>query len=264
MSQYTDIIEPLLPIPGNFDALFAFSVHKCGSTLMHKMISEVCQAEDIPSISIPDIMFHEGTMEEWQTDEELVNVLSAGRVYYGFRNLPEFMINNFALLNGKKSVLLVRDPRDALVSQFFSLGGRYVSHKLPKKNKEAFLLRLKASAHLDIDNYVLQAVGGIIKKLTDYRESLDFNNVLLRKYEDIFFEKEQFLSDIFLHFNLNVSREIVKIVAKNNDIRPEKEQRGQHIRKGFPGDHVEKLSEKTIDQLNIRLRDICEWYGYNL
>jgi Sulfotransferase domain len=265
MIDYQKIFETKLVPAGRFLECYAFSIHKAGSTLMHAMIGEVCKLANVPGISIPDILFKEGIFEkDWTDDERILDLITPGRIYYGFRHLPKAFLNESLHLRDKKSVLLVRDPRDALVSQYFSYGGKNVSHKLPDKNKEAFLEKAQATAHMGIDQYVLSAAAGYRNKLNAYKDNLNFDNVLLFKYEDIYFDKRKFLGDIFSHFGIAVESKLLDDIAAKHDVRPEVEDAAKHIRKGTPGDYVNKLSSETIEKLNKIFADICAWYGYDL
>ena len=134
---------------------------------------------------------------------------------------------------------------------------------MPKKNESAFVERLKQTAHLEIDEYVLQAANNYLAKLNFYRNNLNFDLALTERYEDIFYDKEGFLRRIFEHFGLQVEDEVFERVARDNDIRPEKEDVSQHIRKGAPGDHREKLRPETIQSLNQTFSDIFDWLGYD-
>lgn len=263
MTDYKAIVMSKLPKIGDFNDVYAFSIHKAGSSLMHKMIADVSNYSKIPSVSIPDLLFKEGISDEWQSDISMSLFFERGRIYYGFRNLPKFMTGeNFSLTN-KKAVLLVRDPRDALVSQYYSLSGKYISHQLPQKNSEVFIERLQKTASLSIDDYVLQAAPNHLNKLKEYRLGLNFNNVLLKNYENIYYDKINFLSEIFSHFELDVDKEIILRVALQNDIRPDSEDITKHIRKGTPGDYKEKLCSTTICKLNELFKDEVKWFGYS-
>ncbi len=263
--DYLAIFKKDLATSGAFQECFAFSIHKAGSTLMHKMIAQVCKAVQIPAISIPDMLFKEGVVaSEWENDPELCKLIEKGRIYFGFRFLPEFLLSPQLRLREKKSVLLVRDPRDALVSEYYSFGGKHLSHRLPDKNKEAFLERVKVNEDFDIDEYVLRKAANHLKKLTMYQTKLNFNRVLLRRYEEIYFDKRTFLSDIFCHFGLSIPTEVIKRVANENDIRPVEEDISKHIRKGTPGDHRDKLQKNTIAKLNDLFGDSCSFFGYDL
>lgn len=264
MTDYKAAISPRLGPRGAFSACFALSVHKAGSTLMHNMISAVCHKRGIPYANIPHLLFNEGLRDdEWNADTGLLPLFVDGRVYVGFRSLPP-LFGPSTILQDRKSVLLVRDPRDALVSQYFSFGGRYISHALPAKNAKRFVSRLRTSAHLDIDTYVLGQAANYLDKLLAYQRALDFDNVLLRRYEDVYFDKQTFLAEVFRHFQIEVPPGLVREVAAASDVRPANERRGQHIRKGMPGDHLEKLQPGTIEQLTRLFAPACREFGYAL
>lgn len=265
MTNYSKLFREELRSQGAFPECYAFSVHKAGSTLMNKMIEQVCHRADIPAINLPAKLFQQGIPGgDWEKDEGIIPLIGPGRIYYGFRFLPEVLLNATLQVRHRKSVLLIRDPRDALVSQYFSFGGKHFSHALPGKNQRAFLAGTKGPDHLDIDEYVLSSAPAYHRKLTKYRESLDFNNVLLFRYEEIFFDKRKFLSDLFGYFGIAVPGGLLEEIAGKNDVRPEAEDITRHIRKGRPGDHAEKLQPETIARLNDEFRETCAWYGYDL
>src|SRR5690606_1703897 len=114
-TSFLAALERQMPVPGDFPACFAFSIHKAGSSLMHSMIAAACKQAHIPAISIPDILFLEGLLEkDWERDQGITHALTDGRVYIGFRAMPSLLKGAESPLHGRKSVLLVRDPRDAL------------------------------------------------------------------------------------------------------------------------------------------------------
>jgi hypothetical protein len=260
--------EPVLaamPQEGDFDPCFAFSVHKCGSTMMNVMIKRVCKLADIPAISVPDLMFSHGVLEtQWCIDECMVPAFRHRLLYFGFRHLPPILMTPELGVRQRRFVLLVRDPRDALVSEYFSFGRKQSSHAVPKKNPEAFLASQTRVPERTIDEYAIAAASNLRKKLQAYRDNLDFDLGLIRRYEDVFFDKETFLREIFEHFGIAVPDQIIRDVAKANDIRPEKEDETKHIRKGTPGDHREKLDPETIGRLNDIFREVGSFYGYQL
>ncbi len=265
MTDYKKIFAQEMDISGTFQECYAFSIHKAGSSLMHKMIIDVCNLSNIPAISIPDILFLEGISEIiWENDENIINLITPGRIYCGFRQFPNLLLNESLNLKDKKSVLLVRDPRDALVSEFFSFGGKNISHTMPEKTKESFIKEVQTNAYMDINQYVLNSAKYYQDKLNAYKNKLNFDNVLIFKYEDIYFDKRKFLSDIFNHFSIAIESNILDHVANENDIRPEVEDITKHIRKGTPGDYKQKLKPSTIDKLNEMFTDIAAWYGYDL
>lgn len=263
--DYDAIFSALPESQPGFDKCFAFSVHKSGSTMMNKMIRDVCNRCDVPNISIPNFFFSEGISPSvWKGDEKLVPVFTKDILYYGFRFLPPVLQEPSVKLRNCRFVLLVRDPRDALVSQYFSYGKTSGSHALPKKNTEAFIAAREALPERSIDEYVIDLSRQLRRKLEEYRDSLNFDLGLARRYEDVFFDKETFLGEVFEHFGVDVPKEVITEVAEKHDIRPEKEDETRHIRKGTPGDHREKLLPETITQLNDIFRDVGGFYGYKM
>lgn len=250
---------------GAFPDCYAFSLHKAGSTLMNTMIEQVCREASIPALNIPSKLFSMGiTGNDWENDRRILPLIGHGRIYYGFRFLPNILLSKSLSMREKKSVLLVRDPRDALTSQYYSFGAKYFSHKLPKTNQAAFLEGAKGDVDWNIDAYVTTYAAAYKQKLQSYKDNLDFENMLLFRYEEIFFDKRKFIGDIFSHFGISVAPAILDVVAEKNDVRPEKEDTTKHIRKGIPGDHATKLKKETINILNDTFRDIAAPFGYDL
>ncbi|PRY20243.1 sulfotransferase domain-containing protein [Aliiruegeria haliotis] len=262
---YEEVFDALPSEDASFEPCFAFSIHKCGSTMMHSMIGEVCKEASIPAISVPDILFNAGYLGgAWQSDEELLPAFQRRILYYGFRNLPRLLSSPEVGLKKCRFVLLVRDPRDALVSQYFSWGSKKGSHRVPEKNAQKFIQNMARNENLELDEYVLQSAGQLKAKFEGYRTGLDFDQGLLRRYEDVYFDKKTFLGEVFDHLGLDVDQEIINRVAEKADIRPEKEDPTKHIRKGTPGDHREKLQPETIGKLNDLFRETGAFFGYDL
>lgn len=263
--DYQDILSKLPDRDGDFSPCFAFSLHKCGSSMMHAMIGAVCNKAGIPAVSIPDLLFSYGIADaQWSNDASLAPAFDRNLLYFGFRYLPPVLMSPGLQTRARRFALLVRDPRDALVSQYFSFGRKAGSHARPAHNPEALEKRLAAIEDKPIDTYVLEMAPALARKLEAYRDSLDFSLGLLRRYEDVYFDKETFLAEIFGHFGIAVPRDIIAEVARANDVRPEKEDDSKHIRKGTPGDHAEKLRPETIARLNDTFREVGAFYGYAL
>jgi hypothetical protein len=152
-------------------------------------------------------------------------------------------------LSQRRSVLLLRDPRDALVSEFFSYGGQ-LSHVLPKENAEKLLQKVSQNRDDDIDTYCLRVARGYSAKIGAYRKALGGPSHREFRYEEVFFDKRSFLAEIFAHLGIAVDPGIIASVAAKHDIRPAVEDRSKHIRKGYPGDFREKLQPSTVERLN--------------
>ncbi|MGK7294232.1 MAG: sulfotransferase domain-containing protein [Candidatus Wenzhouxiangella sp. M2_3B_020] len=242
---------------------FAFSLHKCGSSMLNEMLKDVCEVEKIAHVNIPGTMFQNGITErEWQFSTELLHCIRPGYLHHSFRGLPPVFQGNIDF-SAARSVILVRDPRDVMVSAYFSFmpGG---SHVLPKKNTEIFAAVRDKSAGLTIDEYARKFIHHHCRKLELYRRVLPDSTTKILKYEDVYFEKGRYLREIFEFLEIPASQDSIDRAAKRRDIRPVKEDPAKHIRKGTPGDHREKLSLETIDYINNVMGPVSAHFGYDL
>lgn len=249
--------------PSDNQIRFAFSLHKCGSSLLNEMVKDVCRLESIANVNIPDPMFQNGILDnEWQLASELPNFIKPGYLYHSFRAMPPIFRGAIDFSNCK-SILLLRDPRDAMVSQYFSFkpGG---SHAVPEKNVEKYAEGIAQDMGITIDEYAKKYIHQHKNRLEFYSDTLDMEKTRVYKYEDIYFDKFSFLKSIFDYWGYKVSEQTIENVVKKRDIRPDKEDPTQHIRKGTPGDHIEKLERSTIEYINDVMRPISSRFGYDL
>ena len=112
------------PLTGMRSA-FIFAYIKSGSTLLNNMITCYCQALGIPTFSLFNSAFDSGVPTHEIMKDANICFNKEGIIYTGFRHYPSFELD----LKGIKCVLLVRDPRDMLVSLYYSI---VKSHVIPK------------------------------------------------------------------------------------------------------------------------------------
>jgi hypothetical protein len=120
-------------IPGSCDrpSFFIFSLPKAGSTLLMQMITDVCLLQNIPIVDLATEIFNRGIQPGMLKDD--INAIwnEKGYAYLGFRSFFPAINFDFART---KNILLVRDPRDMVVSLYFSL--KY-SHVEPSEDAGA-------------------------------------------------------------------------------------------------------------------------------
>lgn len=157
-------------------------------------------------------------------------------------------------------VLLLRDPRDVLVSEYYSIRNTHVMYDLD------FIRKRKLAHRLSIDEYVKQDANLFLKHYEEYiKELLDKPYVLFCKYEDMIVDFDAFLTKVSQHCKLSISEDQKKELLKLGSVKlPEKENQKQHIRKGKPGDHKEKLKPETIHWLNEKFKTVLERLNYQL
>jgi hypothetical protein len=248
-------VEP----PSSFPSFFVFALHKSGSVMQDKILEEICSHLKIPLISIAKTAFNQG-VDENDFDESICELFTKiGYGFYGFRFMPNYL-DNFDLGDFKK-ILLIRDPRDILVSFYFAMKQ---SHHIPEGESGEYIIGERAKLKTaNINEYVLEQAPIFKERFLRYEKIQDENFKLFR-YEDIVFCKQQWISDILQFLSLEIDRRILEEIANKHDVFPEKEDPSSHIRKVIPGDYQEKLNASTINQLNKIFKDILIKYNYIL
>ena len=159
----------------------------------------------------------------------------------------------------KREVFLFRDPRDALVSQYFSDA---YSHQLPDAGptlgdgRAAFEAKRAAALQTPIDDYVIAHARPMRRTLTEYAGLLDDPDCLCLRYEDVVFQKRRMVRHVLAHFGWTASPGQIDLLMAQIDTLPEAEDPTRFLRKAVPGDHRVKLRPDTIAALDKVLRPV--------
>lgn len=195
-----------------------------------------------------------------------VKIRRFGYIYGPVRILdelhPTYEITNRILrkanLRGRKIIFLVRDPRDILVSMYYSFGFSH-SFSPNREIKEYQVKRRQKIRQMTIDEYALQAAHELKEKFDIIYSLMQYApDKILLKYEDMIENFAYFYSQLYGFVQLNEG--VKEMMLKQT--RPRKvEQQLQHKRKGKPGNYKEKFQLTTINKINKilakPLRDFC-------
>jgi hypothetical protein len=241
----------------------SLGVRKSGSTMLHRVMNFLANRNHINVVDVPSTFFRNGfTAQHWQS-LDLTPLVQPGNCYLGFRSFPETLANTDAYRDARK-IFMFRDPRDALVSEYFSDA---YSHAIPKKDAageghELFLKKREEAQNADIDQWVLEKVGGIRKTLTAYAPALGDPNCLVLRYEDYVFQKRRMVAKILDHFGWSIEVSRLNKLLGEIDVVPDTEDKSRFVRKVVPGDHIAKLKPETVRRLNKRLDEVMSLYDY--
>ncbi|HZB90338.1 MAG TPA: sulfotransferase domain-containing protein [Stellaceae bacterium] len=245
-------------------AFFILGIRKSGSSMLNRVGQLLSRFNSYNFVDVAGRLFTNNIkVGQWIRDPSFSEIIYPGNVYGGFRNCPLGIEGNDIFRRAKK-VLLVRDPRDALVSEYFS---NAYSHSLPQTGETGgargdLLQQRQAALATPIDDYVLGRAKMMRRTVAEYLPLSQEPNTLLLKYEDVIFAKDAMVQDIVGHFGWVCRPKQLEAILGWVDVKPQQENPKQFIRKVTPGDHQEKLRQETIDRLNDELADVLETFGY--
>jgi hypothetical protein len=247
-------------------AYFVLSVRKCGSSLLNMLCADLARINNRRFIDVGGNFFFANVHAEvWSRDPAICDLLSGGSVYGGFRDMP-FALADHPVFRAGPKILLVRDPRDALVSEYFSFA---YSHPIPSRTDlDAAMTDMmedkrREALNTEIDAFVVKRARSMRQTFLDYTEVARLARTIVIKYEDYIFRKPELVRLIARHFGFMVGDSQIDEMMKWADQRPAIEQPTAFVRRVTPGDHCLKLRHATIEALDELLKPAMEAFGYS-
>ena len=188
--------------------------------------------------------------------------LENGYCYGGFRYFPKRF--EIPIIDTRKSILLVRDPRDLLVSHYFATRDSHPDPG-PRFGKKKTLPKRDVARSKGLDEYVLELANFYTNYIGRYRAAMEQHPGALNvfRYEDIIRNKREWLRSICEIFEWDVSPAQLDRIADKHDVLPAVEKVRRHIRQAAPGDHARKLKPETIERLTHHFREELALFGYD-
>jgi len=235
------------PVPDSRSS-FLFGIVKGGSTLLHRMAADILREAGRKPIDLPGYLFEIGhRMDDIALDEDgLLEI--PGATYIGFRFFPPILYGSRNFERSNK-LLLVRDPRDVLVSLYYS---HAYSHNVPNtaEARKVWDERRNAALSVDIDSFALDSAHNVLSRILRTAHLVGYPRMTLLRYEDTIFDKGRLIDAICATAGITLSGEARKRVIERHDIIPKQEDKYAHIRNVAPGDHARKLKPETIRELD--------------
>jgi hypothetical protein len=252
---------PPTPHP-SFNSCYVFAFPKSGSVPLNDITNALMTESGIPVVDMPAFCHMNGIA--------LGNVIfdidqifrPKGYCYSGFRGVPPNMRGVLNQLSGNK-VLMVRDPRDMLVSFYYSI--KY-SHVFPEIGTAQFFYLLneaRGSAAESIDRFCISNSYIYSSVFRDYLELLDNSAVKVLRYEDVVFDKLSLARTIRDWFSLDINSTRLNELVEPFNVFPVEERPHEHIRQIHPGDHRRKLQPATIEILDAALEKFIRRFDYS-
>jgi len=246
-------------------SIMFFTAQKCASVYVGNILKRIVSEAGITPIDFASYFwdFGDPSAALYQAEKILHKGYKAQGYFYGpFRKwVPSLK----GLINDYKVMLMLRDPRDVLVSYYYSIA---YSHKVPYHNRRAsqrLLADRKKALNMTIDGFVLETSGIFEEVYQKYcEELLGKRNVLFAKYENMVYDFKEWLARILEFLDIQAKQETVDTMVNAAALSAKEENMTAHKRIITPGDHKVKLKSDTIANLNLKYKDILEQLGYTI
>ena len=174
--------------------------------------------------------------------------------------------NKLQKVKNYKAFYIARDPRDLIISNYFSL-------KYSHDPYHPYILRMRKKLNsMSQDNGITEIINSLT---TGTKETLEgwftqnSKNIKLILFEDIFGEKQfDVFSDLLQHCEINLSTNDIKTLLEKYSFknisgrRQGNEDINHHYRKGIPGDWKIYFTDQQKDQFKRLSGDLLIICGY--
>ena len=233
-----------------------FTAHKCASVLAERVLRRIAGSSSYKLLDF-DNYFQDckprlkGIFENPRFFQR--SFPQTGAILGPFR-----AINQSIHFDHAKRIINLRDPRDVLVSDYYS---KAYSHELNLH----ILEQRKAALEQDIDAFVLSNLPRVRKVYDDYADiySKKKNDILLLSYEEMVNDFASWVERLQNWCGLPQIIKNIEDVSRTENFRG-RNVKTAHKRRVTPGEHSSALRTETIDVINRELRDTLLGLNYTI
>ncbi len=235
----------------NTRGIIVHSLHKSASMFLYQLFKDLSERNRLSFFSVNNSPANRENIDS--------------NIKKSFCICPERKFNfeehNYPHISEIIHIVQIRDPRDILVSEYYSNAWIHPDTAWSERRKE---LR-KVIQTMSIDDYVLEGAEklgtfGNFPLITRYQPILDLSlphnhKLIIVRYEDMMRDFKHWLIKVMQPFEFQDILATEYYEKYKYEFQP-KEESFHHKRKMTPGDYKEKLKTETIEKLNIIFDDI--------
>jgi hypothetical protein len=242
-------------------SVYFYTLHKCASSLFSSYV-----LQNVRGLRLVDYskQLSRGTLARELTFEERGFVYGPLRLSTGpsltYTKLIE-PVSQTDFVRDKCCVFLIRDPRDILVSAYYSFGYSHQFSTVKEIREQQQQIREFVRSRT-IDQYVLESAPAAVS----YFQTVDrliggCERSILLTYEDMINDWKRFSSGLIQYLDLD--RRTLREVYRRSRPRA-REDPSAHRRSGKTDAYKEKLLPSTIDKLDALFAPIFSRFGYRV
>jgi hypothetical protein len=241
-----------------------FTVHKCASTFVNRLLWALTDASDYELRDLESAVWLLGDQVDTSGNYQPIFEQHYDRLFRlrGEIYAPQRKPLDFPGRERFKHIFFLRDPRDVLVSAYYSFA---FSHAAPvnRKAHEAFLRHRDEMLAQGIDEYALRASHGwVLDVYEGYRRMHNSaSESLFLSYEEFTGDTGAFIDRIADFLGVGVPQEKkVQLVKAASPIQSATRIHS-HKRSGKSGQYLTELRPETIEALNEIFADVLSYWG---
>lgn len=253
--------------------IIVFTLHKSASMFLHQQCEFLSKKSGLDYHS-PNLPGTDITAQRLLTDPSIWQSRNSCFAPIRFY-VPVPDINQYNI------ILHLRDPRDVLVSMFYSYcyihngeiqGNTGYRKEVADRGIDAFVLDKASENSSDYrgdygtGGHVESLIGNLPKRYIDYIDHLlCLPNVTLLKYEEMVTDYRSWLEKFIASFPVEDKAQVIaELVTLSPRFFPKLDDDAMnHVRHVTPGDHRNKLKPETIQQLNVIFSSTLDALGYS-
>ncbi len=239
-----------------------YTTHKCASTFVARMFDVILKNSEYEFVDYGGAIFGAGDKLNIESPYERFLEKAYTELYplHGKIYGPQRRYLDFPGRNNFKHIFFLRDPRDVLVSCYFSLGFTHVE-PLNSIDRSKFLKKRENVKYKEIDNYVLEEAETWIYPLYKQYKYLQetATTAIYLKYDFFVKNTPEFIIKISDFLGLQPSQEDIDLLTQEASPVQNVEVM-KHKRSGKTGQYLEKLHPSTVEKLNQILSEVLsDW-----
>ncbi len=227
------------------------ALHKSGSMFLFKFFRDIAGRQQTAFYSVNN---------EPPNHQEIQSGIDHDFILCPERNL-NIHSYEFDRLDDIRHIVQIRDPRDILVSEFFSLGWQHTTDHWTQED----LARREKIQRVSIDEFVVNAhlysKRDLLDRFAPIFDLIDHPRVTIVQYETMVLDFPSWLDQVLTTPGIRNNRHLKRNLLRKyrNEFVPD----NQHRRRVIPGDYQDKLLPESIAALNAKYDKILNQFGYS-
>jgi hypothetical protein len=231
---------------------------KAASSYVGGIMTQLLAARAISHVDMAQLAF-ENSIPEDQFCIEGQELLE--RPGYFFGPFRDAYVGRMPALAKTNIVVQIRDPRDCLVSYYYSVA---FSHGLPAPgpSRDKFMVERETALALGLDEYALLSMKTYLPIFSEMIKIIEtMPNVYVSRYEEMVVDFKPWLDRLAEYLGVGDQTDVKKAIVAAASFKVSEDQ-FNHKRQVTPGDFRRKLMPQTQSELTRCLEPVLSRLGY--